>query len=109
MIYTEAERQDLEQGLQEYLSTDKLACSITYVAFLSYSKGRNRKRRYPKEIELIRYDNGYHYPHNFRWDDIATEVMPRGLDGLEADAMLRRMVPIVCRKGMMLKRLLHET
>ena len=63
---------------EEVRAADPVVTNIGYRSFTSRSKGiRNGKRRVRrswKEVELIRYRSGWHYPHRSRLDEVATEV-----------------------------------
>lgn len=69
-------------ALEEVLANDPVIRNIGYRAFVSKSKGRRngkqRVRRCWKEVELIRYQTGWHKPHRSRLDMVAAEVT-RGL------------------------------
>jgi len=73
--YTE---QVLAEAKEEALSSDPVYRNIGYRYFTSRSKGlrngKQRIRRRWKEIELIRYQTGWHYPHRSRLDCVAQEL-----------------------------------
>ncbi len=66
---------------------------LSKVHFVSNSKGRGRKRRYPKEVMLIHDTDTpgkWTDYRRFPFDTVSTEVLPQIPDGLEAEAMLMR-------------------
>jgi hypothetical protein len=98
-----------EQVRDEWLSTDPVATSIRYAAFVSKSKGLRtskkrgtyrRVRRCWKEVYLVKYDSGArntpcHQWHRFPFDVYATELMGDIEDATEA---LKEKIPMVCGK-----------
>lgn len=71
----EWEEEELRAAAVEYLLDDRTYCLITLRCFVSMSKGRGRKRPYPREITLVKYRKGFHLAKNFQWDIYATEIM----------------------------------
>lgn len=70
---------------------------LSYVCFLSNSKGRGRRRKYPAEVELItdkRIPRTYTW-NRFPFDDKATEIL-KGVENPEGELMRR--IPLQCRK-----------
>lgn len=70
--------QMLAEGETEFRGNDPVICNVGYRCFTSRSKGWHRgKKRYRrkwKEIELIRYQTGWHYPRLSQLDQVATEL-----------------------------------
>jgi len=86
--YEEAER----EGLEEFNRYDAVATVMQYVNFVSKSKGRRngkqRRRRHFKDIELVRYTNGWHLWHNFKFDVYCTEILGNEIPKEEAENIL---------------------
>jgi len=78
-----------EEVLEEFLANDRIYQAVTLHSFVSKSKGRNRKRRNWKEVNLIKYNNGFHLEKNFPFDECATEILG---DIEDAEAKLREAV-----------------
>ncbi len=68
----------LAEAKEEALTDDVVHRNSGYRSFTSRSKGirngKQRIRRRRKEIELIRYQTGWHYPHRAKLDEVASEV-----------------------------------
>lgn len=81
----------LEQEVQsEYKLNDPVYRSITKKQFISRSKGRNRTRKHPKEITLLRYHEGLFFSyHRFPFDIYATEIIGQTT---EAETILRNRI-----------------
>ena len=73
--YVEYQRQVEAEVLAEFLANDVVNQVVTKHSFVSYSKGRKRRRRYPKEVDLIKYGYFFHLAKNIAWDEIATEIL----------------------------------
>ena len=97
ILYTDTELIALEEAEIETQRSDPVWREIRYAAFRSYSKGRNRKRRYPQEVELVGYRGRFHLHHNFPYDTVATEVYGDNRDG--AEEQLRREAPLRAFRG----------
>lgn len=74
------QEQEQSEVLKEYLHNDVVAQNITYHhRFVSKSKGwrkgKKRIRRHWKEVHLLRYNDGFHLWHRFRFDVYATEII----------------------------------
>ena len=87
-----------EEVKQEILRDSPVYQECGYVSFVSKSKGRKRngERRYRRnwvEVELFRRSNGWHLPHNFPFDEEATELL--GDQG--TDEELRDQMSEICR------------
>ena len=84
MIADDWKYEELRKSWQEYKVQNRVCSLITYIAFVSKSKGRyyykkggykRRLRRNWKEVELIKYGNGSWVSwHRFPFDVVATEV-----------------------------------
>ncbi len=61
--------------LAEFLDSDRIYQCITLHSFVSKSKGHNRKRKHWQEINLIKYNKGFHLEKNFPFDECATEIL----------------------------------
>lgn len=66
-----------DKTLQQTSKEDPVVQVCDYVAFLSESKGQGRRRRVPREVELIGYGGRFSEIKNGggRVDEIATEVL----------------------------------
>ncbi len=85
--YTDEQLAELaELALQEEY-TPPLKGEIVYQAFLSQSKGRDRKRKHPKEVELVGRNGRFHLWHNAPFDEWSDEIY--GHDYPDADSRLR--------------------
>lgn len=74
----------------EYKDNDPVYKSITKIQFLSSSKGRNRKRKLPHEVTLIRYHSGKFFSEDkFPYDIYATEIIGQRPD---AETLLRNAI-----------------
>ena len=96
VCYTRSESDILAEIERETLETHPVHMKCSYARFVSRSKGRNRKRRIPLEVELVGYRNRSYLEHNFPYDTVSTEVY--GFGGLDADTKLRREIPIYARR-----------
>lgn len=73
------EKEGQNEYLQTYTESDPIFTRFTVAYFSSYSKGRGRKRKHPKEIILV-WDHFDGYIRRYRplekmpLDTIATEV-----------------------------------
>ncbi len=63
-----------EETMAQFRGDDPVIRNVGYKCFVSRSKGRNRLRRRWKEIELIRYQTGWRYPHRAKLDEMASEL-----------------------------------
>ena len=72
---TDYELEVINEMEQECLQSDPVYRAITYVGFVSKSKGRGRKRRNWKEIKLLKYNGNFHLWHNFPFDVYASEIL----------------------------------
>jgi len=83
-VYTEAELEILHEVELEYLRNDCVYNAITYVRFVSKSKGirngKRRLRRHYKEVHLVKYRIGFHLWHRFTFDVYATEIIGQFAD-----------------------------
>lgn len=83
--YREWQKAIEAEALKEALSDDCVYRSITYKRFVSKSKGirngKQRIRRNWKDVHLVEYNSGYHYWHNFPFDEYATEIIGQFADG----------------------------
>lgn len=83
----------LTKGIEGELGqSDPVRKNCKYVVFLSFSKGRGRKRKHPVEVELVRYEGKCHliipgYLGN-GIDGIATEVYGDTVHPAEAASRL---------------------
>ncbi len=75
VIKSEWETEEEGKAIAEYRLQDRVYNLVTLRAFTSYSKGVGRRRRYPKDIQLVKYTDGFHLAKNFHWDKYATEIM----------------------------------
>lgn len=78
-------------GIKHQLSLDELAeirandpviKNIGYRHFVSRSKGVGRARRRWKEVELLRFTNGWHQPQNIKLDCVASDMDRKDGDDL---------------------------
>lgn len=103
MTLSQWEEEIIAEVLAEVSANDPIHRRFVYVAFVSTSKGRDKKgrgkkRRYSTEVELIRdreepYKRFYSW-NRFPFDEKATDVYQgHNIDGLEMDAKLRREIP----------------
>lgn len=81
-LTADKERMEAEV-LVEFAQTDPVIRNVGYVNFLSRSKGRGRKRRKWLEVELFRYQLGWHLSHKFAFDEIADELIDEVMDADE--------------------------
>lgn len=62
----------------ELMASDPVVGNVGYRSFVSRSKGwrngRRRIRKRLKQVELIRYMDGWHYPQHSKLDEVATEI-----------------------------------
>ncbi len=62
----------------ELMASDVVVRNVGYRSFVSRSKGwRNGQRRVRerlKQVELIRYQSGWHYPRRSKLDEVGTEI-----------------------------------
>jgi hypothetical protein len=88
----EYEEEEQQAAMREYLGQDRVAQNVTYHAFVSRSKGwRNGKRRIRrrwKEVQLVRYTEGFHLWPRFPFDEYATEIIGPHAD----EAMLKERI-----------------
>jgi len=106
----------VEQSYQEYcakiereawaqfLANDPIHQSCVYVEFISKSKGKRngkqRLRRYWKEVYLIKYrDSGFTQAHRFPFDKYATEIFGMSVKSDEAEEKLRELIPLRAKRG----------
>jgi len=89
---------EIEEEVQNDLLRDSpVYQECGYVSFVSKSKGRKkngerRLRRNWKEVELFRRSRGWHLPHNFPFDEHASELLGHD-DAEELEEQMRQ----VCR------------
>jgi hypothetical protein len=62
------------RALEEAKAGDVVVKNIGYKSFISRTWGKGRPRRKWAEIELIRYQTGWHLPHKAKLDEMAQEV-----------------------------------
>ena len=89
---------------EEFLENDPVYQAITYVEYVSKSKGRRngkqRLRRCWKEVRLISYlGNGFTQEHRFPFDEYAPEILDRSAKPDEATETLRELIPLRARRG----------
>ena len=99
IMLTDEEIEDIRtwvEDAEKELFPSVVALRFKYIAFVSSSKGRGRKRKHLTEIQLI---NDIEEPHRFfTWDkfpfDVKSDevygVYEYGLDGLACEEKLRR-------------------
>lgn len=76
--------------LAELAQTDPVIRNVGYVNFVSRSKGKGRRRRNWTEVELFRYQTGWHLPHKFAFDIIADELIGETMDADEFKHYVQR-------------------
>jgi hypothetical protein len=74
-------------------NTDRVVKNVGYKYFVSRSKGKNRRRKHWKEVELFRFQAGWHLQHKFHFDDVATELMGEAADGEKLLEHIRQYCP----------------
>lgn len=97
----DTDRIDYERQVLAEIEIESRSCcpvyrSISYVPFVSHSKGRGRKRQHPLEVVLIGYHGKYWTEENFPYDTISTEIYGYS-DDMVADRLYREIPSLAAR------------
>lgn len=76
-LYSEEELAILVELEEEVRAADPIYSQVTLHQFISSSKGKGRKRKRLKEINLIRYGIQFHQPHRFDWYNASLDLLGR--------------------------------
>lgn len=73
---------DYEREVLDSIIDEDVPCPVTMTAFISWSKGRNRKRRSAVEVRLVTTGFKFYLWHRAPWDEWADAYYGAEIDGV---------------------------